>query len=146
MLNSEMTIDTRGYCCRRCEVAKLDVNGKHVWSRRFGYPGGGATGVGLDLDTKNNVFVTGRFTGQIDFGGGLLTSAGKRDVFVAKLSSKGTHLWSRRFGDKEDQYATGTAFAGGLFITGYFSGSVDFGLGSLVSAGGTDVFVAKLYP
>lgn len=127
-------------------VAKLDTNGNHVWSRRFGHPGGGATGVGLDVDLENNVFVTGRFLGQIDFGGGPLISAGKRDLFVAKLSPKGTHLWSRRFGDAEDQYATGTVFADGLVITGYFAGSLDFGLGPLVSAGGTDVFVAKLYP
>jgi hypothetical protein len=127
-------------------IAKFDPAGKHIWSRRFGYPGGFAAGAGLALDATSNVFLTGGFSGQIDFGGGLLTSAGKTDVFAVKLNAKGKHLWSRRFGDANDQKATGATFAGGLFITGQFTGSIDFGTGPLSTAGGNDVFVVKLYP
>src|SRR5438105_2138915 len=49
-------------------------------------------------DANGDFYVTGNFYGTLDFGGGPLTSAGGYDIFVAKFSSAGSHLWSKRFG------------------------------------------------
>ncbi|MBA3550210.1 MAG: hypothetical protein H0T76_27360 [Nannocystis sp.] len=38
-----------------------------------------------------------------NFGNGALVSAGKADVFLARLDPKGTTVWSQRFGDAEGQ-------------------------------------------
>lgn len=127
-------------------IAKLNGNGEHVWSRRYGSPGGTAEGTSVAVDGGGNVILTGAFTGQINFGGGMLPSAGGKDVFLVKLSKDGMHVWSRRYGDGDSQAATAIALAGSLFLTGYFGGAVDFGSGTLTSAGKKDVFVAKVFP
>ncbi len=67
-------------------VAKYDAAGAHLWSQRFGdtdLDGGGA----IAVDGAGDVLVTGRFRGRVDFGGGPLTSAGSRDIFVAKFAT-----------------------------------------------------------
>jgi hypothetical protein len=65
-------------------VAKFDGSGSHVWSRRYG-ASGPQRGRGAAVDGSGNVIVTGDFKTTVDFGGSLLTSAGDRDIFIAKF-------------------------------------------------------------
>ncbi|MDI1432639.1 hypothetical protein [Polyangium sorediatum] len=127
-------------------TAKLDTNGNHLWSKRFGDASGFQGGTGAALDSAGNVFLTGHFYSTTDFGGGPLTSAGNLDIYVAKLDANGNHLWSKRFGDAQRQSTTATATdsAGNVFLVGDFQGSVDFGGGPLTAIGLEDMFVAKL--
>jgi hypothetical protein len=123
-------------------VAKLDVNGDHLWSKRFGnalYQYGTTTAT----DGAGNVLLTGVFQGAVDFGGGPLTSAGDVDIYLAKLDANGNHLWSKRFGDPEYQSAItiATDSAGNVFLAGLVVGIVDFGGGPIENA---ENFVAKL--
>jgi hypothetical protein len=114
---------------------------------RFG-GAGNDEGRSVVFDAAGNVLITGSFEGSIDFGGGELKSAGGKDVFVAKLGPAGEHIFSKAFGDAADQVgssvAVGAGMLGSAVITGSFAGSINFGAGPLVSAGGKDVFVAKL--
>lgn len=128
-------------------VAKFDSAGAHLWSKRFG-DGNFQSANAVAVDASGNVIVTGSFSGTIDFGGGALTSAGNFDIFVAKFGSDGTHIWSKRFGDWDNQepYAVAVDAAGNVIITGYFESYVDFGGGPLECAGAPDIFVAKLGP
>jgi len=125
-------------------LAKFGSNGAYVWSKRFG-DASQQTVQGVAVDAFGNVFIAGYFEGTVDFGGGPLTSAGLRDIFVAKFASDGSHLWSNRFGDSNYQAANALAVdgAGNVIIAGVFMGSADFGGGALTSAGGWDVFMAK---
>lgn len=126
-------------------IAKIDGDGKHLWSHRAG-------GTGDDrawdaaTDAAGNVVIAGFFSNTIDFGGGPLVSTGSWDIFVVKLDSAGHHLWSKRFGDSGQQEAHTVAVdaAGNIVLGGMFWGAIDFGGGALTSAGGTDMFVAKL--
>jgi hypothetical protein len=128
-------------------VAKLDPSGAPVWSRRFG-DGAAQAGLSIVADSAANVFVTGYLNGAVDFGNGALTSAGNSDGFLVKLDADGTTLWSQIFGGTS--YDAGQSLAvdsnGNVVVTGYFSGTIDLGGGPLSSAGGTDVFLAKLDP
>ena len=126
-------------------VAKLDAAGSCLWNKRFG-EGSRVSGVAADL--AGNVILTGTFTGSVDFGGGVLTSAGLGDVFFVKLDPTGAHLWSRRFGDAGAQVAGSVAVddASSPVGVGAFTGSIDFGGGPLTSAGGDDIYVVKLNP
>jgi hypothetical protein len=126
-------------------LAKFDADGNHLWSNRFGDESW-EKAIGVAVDTLRNVFITGYFYDTIDFGGGVLTSAGEGDVFLAKFDANGNYIWSDRFGDAGYQYVEGIAvdLQGNVVITGFFyGGNIDFGGGTLVNAGGVDIFAAK---
>jgi hypothetical protein len=128
-------------------VAKLNASGNHLWSKHVA--GTGTTvGRSIAVDGSGNVVVTGLFDGSVDFGGGLLSATGlSRDVFVVKFDSSGNHVWSKRFGDLEDQVGqdVGVDGAGNVFLTGTFHNSIDFGGGTLTSGGSNPaLYVAKL--
>jgi hypothetical protein len=129
-------------------AAKLDTNGGFIWSKRFGDVAG-QTAVAVAVDSAGAVVFTGTLNGGADFGGGLLTSAGIGDVFVAKLDSAGNHVWSKRFGDAADQVGTGIAVnaAKDVIVTGYLSGgTLTFGGQNLVNQGGNDAFLVQFDP
>jgi hypothetical protein len=65
-------------------VAKLDATGIHVWSRGFGSVSAD-WGNSVSADDAGNALVTGGFLDTMDAGGGPLTSAGGRDIFVASF-------------------------------------------------------------
>ena len=127
-------------------IAKYDPAGTMAWFKILGGPGYDE-GLSLDVDGPGNVVVTGSFEGEVDFGGGVLSTPGADwDGFIAKYDPTGAHLWSRRFGDID--YDAGVAVkidnAGNAFLTGYFQGAVSFGGAELVSVGNdVDIFLAK---
>lgn len=128
-------------------VARLDYFGSPIWSKRFG-DGLSQAGTGIALDTDGNVLVAGDFSGSVDFGDGSIVAAGGVDVFVAKLSSSGSPIWTKRFGDAAEErvLSVATDASDNIILTGYFQGTLDFGDGPLVSQGGKDIFVVKLKP
>ena len=115
----------------------------HQWSHRFG-DSWEQNGYSAAIDASGNVYITGRLSGTTDFGGGPLTSLGY-DVFIAKFDANGKHIWSKRFGDGDNQVGLSIAVdgSGKVAITGEFSGTVDFGGGPFTYTGYTDAFVAK---
>jgi hypothetical protein len=129
-------------------IAKLNANGNHLWSKRFGGTGNDAA-LDVAVDPSGNAIVTGYFRSSVDFGGGNShTSAGSNDIFVARFSPGGACLWSGVFGDSDDQYARGVAAdaSSNAIITGFFEGNVDFGDGDIPSAGSYDIFIAEFGP
>src|SRR5262249_30873799 len=68
--------------------------------------------------------------------------------FLAKFDSSGKVLWAKRFGDAASQFdgAIAVDHADNILFTGFFAGAIDFGHGPLTSAGGVDMFAAKLDP
>lgn len=120
------------------------------WSQRFGgaeFQLGYSHRLDLAVDHDGDVFVAGDFKGALDLGGGRLESAGQGDLVVAKFDAAGSLLWSKRFGDKEDQIFSGIAVdpQGNVLLTGVFNGALDFGDGPL-TAGYLDMFLTKLDP
>src|SRR5207249_2825592 len=89
----------------------------------------------------------GQYRWARDFGGGPLTSVSSADIFVAKYTPTGAHLWSRRCGGAgaaNAAYGVAVDGSGNVFMTGYFKGTVSFGGATFTSSlGGLDVFVAK---
>jgi uncharacterized protein (AIM24 family) len=129
-------------------VAKFSVAGNHVWSRRFG-DASAQGGVGVAVDSLGRIAVVGPLGSSIDFGGGALTASGSSEMFVANFDSAGGHRWSRAYGGASGSaVAAGCAMgpAGEIHVAGSLVGTVDFGTGSLTSAGSADVFVMKIAP
>lgn len=128
-------------------VVKLDPNGAHVWSKRFGDTDDQAA-FALTVDHDDDVVVAGGFRGTMDFGTGPLTSAGVGDVYVAKLAAAdGAGIWSKRFGGataNEAAFGVAVDSTNAILLAGPIDGEADFGGGVLTSQGLGDVFVAKL--
>jgi hypothetical protein len=130
-------------------IAKWDAAGRPIWNKRIGDPDE-QIGFAIAADPTGNVLVTGRFEGDVDFGGGPI-HAGLREAFVAKYDAHGAHVFSRRFGDSSGVgVAEGRAVAadreGNVLVTGSFSVALETGSAKLVGAGDTDLFVLKLDP
>jgi len=123
-------------------IAKYSAAGALQWAHGFGSTGSDVA-TGAAVDSSGNLVITGYFQGTVDFGNGPVTAAGSNSLFVAKYSAAGNWMWFDQVGN-----AFGNAVAvdgsGNVVVTGYYSGTVNFGGGSLSSInGGTDIFVAK---
>jgi hypothetical protein len=127
-------------------VAKLDPNGAHLWSKRFGESTLDQEGASIAFDADGNVVLAGVIKATVDFGGGPLTSAGGFDGFAVKLDADGSHLWSKRFGDVANDAAAhiATDALGNVLLTGNFQGTIDLGGAPLTSGGDADVLITKL--
>ena len=126
-------------------LAKFDPNGQHLWSKRFGAD---ATqkGFAVAVDGSGNVFLTGLQDGNADYGGGLIVGWPYGQTFLAKFDPSGAPLWSKGFipGGQSVGTALAVDASGNVALTGWFVGTIDFGVGTLTSAGQDDIYVAKL--
>jgi hypothetical protein len=125
-------------------LAKLDTNGNHVWSKRFGdTEGNGQIGEklrALGADGAGNAILAGQMDGSVDFGGGPLASP--QGTFVAKIGPTGNHVWSKVYGTTNpDLTALTVTSQNGIVLSGFFTGTIDFGGGALSSANGYGVVV-----
>ncbi len=136
-------------------IAKYDPLGNYIWAKQLsGLNGSGAlNGFGVTLDTVGNIYICGKFSGEVDFDPGasnfILNSIGMGDVFVCKLTSMGNFIWAKQMGGTNDEsaYAIAVDNSGNSVITGYFSGTADFdpGIGNAVLSGTSNtVFICKL--
>ena len=131
-------------------ICKLDSNGDFLgaWSM------GGTSddyGYGIFVDSIGNIYTTGYFRFSSDFdpsAGGTfsITSVGDKDVFISKLDSSGNFVWATAFGGTSADVGLGIALysSGNVYTTGWFKGTVDFGVFNLVSNGIDDVYISKL--
>ena len=126
-------------------VLKLNSSGTFQWVNTYG----GTSfdfGRGIAVDSSGNIYITGYFYETVDFGAGNVTSAGGSDIFVLKLNSSATFQWVSTFGSTSIDVGEDITVdsSGNSYITGYFEGTVDFGGGSVTSAGAADIFILKL--
>jgi hypothetical protein len=127
-------------------LGRFDYLLTHISSTKFG-DASAQYAFDLVVDDSDNVIITGYFQGGVNFGGALLTSAGANDIYVAKFNSALVAQWSARYGDAAgSQFGQGVDAdaAGNVYLCGYFGGTVNFGGSNLTSAGGNDVYAAKL--
>lgn len=126
--------------------------GSRIWSYRYGDQEN-QYGRSIAVDSAGNVALTGEFRGTIDFGcGPLSTPAESTAAFVAKFSPSGVCQWSLTLGrNGASQYGRGVAIDayGDILLVGDFWASISFpgagpGCGILSSAGGAQIFLAKL--
>lgn len=129
-------------------IAKYDAAGAHVWSRNFGGANAFVQVKAAGVDGFGNLVVAGTFTGDIDFGGTLLTyTPFTTNMFVVRFDSDGNHVWSRKNtgGLIEITGITGDVF-GNTIVTGYHGAAFDFGGGAVTASGVYDIFIAKYGP
>jgi hypothetical protein len=127
-------------------VVKLDPLGAYLWDKRYG-DGANQFGARVATDLQNDVLVAGGFEGSIHLGGGTLAAVGAVDLFAAKLTSAGAHVYSKRFGAAgANPSILGLAASpgGDMFFAGQVDGAISFGGGLLPAGGGADAFAVRL--
>jgi hypothetical protein len=135
-------------------VTRINANGTYAWTRQLG---GVQRDVCFDMaiDSSGNVYITGYFRGAVNFGADfgitdIKTSAGISDVFITRINANGTYGWTRRLGGVFGDCGFGiTIYSTGIYITGYFQDTVDFGIdfGATdikTSAGYYDIFLTRI--
>ena len=129
-------------------VAKLNPDGKHLWSIRLG-GAGDETAESIAVDSAGNAIVSGVFSGMAPFGADSFTSVGEFDAFVVKLDVADGHvLWAKQA--KSSEHAAANAVAvdkqGAIAVAGHHRGTMDWGSGATQSVFADDIFVTKLDP
>ncbi len=127
-------------------VAKFDPSGTITRIWHIGTPGDDR-GRGVGVDAVGNVYVHGEFTGVLNYGGLLVTSAvGSRDVFVLKTGATGNPLWLKRAGSASTDTGGNLAVAanGDAFVAGSTLSNPAFDNLNLTGAGGSDLYLAKI--
>lgn len=130
-------------------LLKYNASGELHWVRQIAGPADEQMR-GIATDRNGNVAVVGEFTDTVDVSGEAMTAAsGQRDAFVARYTPRGALLWSQRFGGLGEDYARGVDIdeSGNLYVTGVFSGSVNFGDITLESSEKKEqLFILRLSP
>ncbi|MBW2737070.1 MAG: SBBP repeat-containing protein, partial [Deltaproteobacteria bacterium] len=113
----------------------------HTWSQRFGTIGLNK-GYAIVVDASDNITITGRFYGTVNFGGKDL-SATSDDLFLVSYTSTGAHRWSKSFnayGASLTVDTLGNVTLVGSFLSG--TGGVSFG-GEAFYSSFSDAYVAS---
>lgn len=123
-------------------IAKLSPAGDTIWAKSFAAV---SQGRGIATDSEGNVIVTGFFEGTIDLGGGPLLAQFGSDMFLAKFTATGDHIWSTSFASAADSTSLGVAVdsADAVLFTGTFHHSVDLGGGPIPGTTHESTFLGK---
>ena len=129
-------------------VTKLTPAGGHTWST---FVGGALTDEarGVAVDSSDAIYLVGdSLSAGWASGGYDTTHNGFDDVFVAKLSSAGGHVWSTYMGGNKWDNGYGIAVSGGgVYVTGYTQSTTSWvsgGFDTSYNGGLNDAFVARL--
>ncbi len=135
-------------------LSKFDSEGDLQWARTWDMHL--VLGNGVTIDGSGNIYTTGDFQGTVDFdpGPGVdeHTANGWFDIFLSKFNSSGDFQWARTLGGSDWESVYGIAIDGSsnAYITGEFTGTVDFNPGSVIdehtSNGSYDIFLIKIPP
>ncbi len=131
-------------------IAKYSSSGSFLWSKvmadavsPLGANNPFSSCLGVAVDSGDNVIVTGSFQKTAKFDPGStndnITSNGSYDIFVTKLASDGSYVWTKTYGGTGSDNAMDVAVVGGtnIVITGTFYDSVNFGGTTATDRGGS---------
>jgi hypothetical protein len=133
-------------------ISLFDAGGNFIYVRQFG----GSMGElirSLALNSTNEIFATGGFSGIVDFDPGTgtynMNAGGTDNTFILKLSSSGNFVWAKQLGSSIIRgNSISVDLTGNVYTAGEFTNTVDFDPGAaifnLTPVGPMDGFVIKL--
>jgi hypothetical protein len=125
----------------------FDPAGVEQWTRTFNTTGGivGPTIRDMVVDAAGNIYVIGSLRGSVTICGDTWSPAmsSQPDLFAYKLDAAGTCVWFDQWAATATIQAAATD-GEGLYLTGSFSGPLNFGNKQLSTDGDIDIFLAGL--
>ena len=135
-------------------ICKLDTGGHYIWARQIGGLGFDCECDGLCLGENNSLYLTGTFSGTVDFDSGPgfypLTTSAYSAAFLLKYTTSGQYVWSRKLdGLGNADQACGLTLACNvqqeIIVGGKFKGSLNWigASNSILSKGGYDAWFCR---
>ena len=131
-----------------CFLQKVDSSGSFEWAKSLS-GSGLAVPRKIRTDDSLNIYVAGRFGGQIDFDPGtgteFRTSNAYTDMFLLKLDSEGEFVWVRHIGSGNGGFLSSMAIDEdqNVLLGGSFSDTMDFDPGPGVYVLNTPTFTSN---
>jgi hypothetical protein len=134
-------------------LTRINSDGTYGWTKTIG-GGSDDRGRSVAVDGNANIYVTGLFSGTVDFDPGAgtdnHTSAASSDMFLTRFDDEGNYGWTKTMGGTG--YEVGLSVAadgsGNVYFTGTFEGTADFdpgaGTDNHTSVGDADIFLTKI--
>jgi len=137
-------------------LTKFSSTGAYLGTKTFDVSDGSSFSyvAAINVDSQNNVFLSGDFSGTVTFdgvGGTSTLTSTENTAYVTKFNANGTYGWTKINSNIGSYSYANTVVAdknGSIYVAGYFSGTVTFdGVGgtSTVTAtsGSTDGYLTK---
>jgi hypothetical protein len=125
-------------------VAKFTADGTLAWLHE-GYGSTSALIHEITADSAGNVWAAGMFKGELKLGDRSVANQGEHDLLLTYFDSQGNRRWTRTAGGPGIDYGLGIATdgQGNAYLTGSFTGKVEFDDVPAVSKGGADIMIVK---
>ncbi len=135
-------------------LCKLTQSGDFLWAKKLSGTGGGKPCNKIYVDANDTIYVSGFFSGVVDFDPGNdtfnLSSVGGKDIFFGKYDFNGNLVWAKSIGGNQDDEAISMAVdnKGAIYITGFSSGVLDVNPSQQVSnlflSSSRDIIIFKI--
>jgi hypothetical protein len=139
-------------------IQKLDSVGNFLWANAIGGDMDEYCNA-ITTDLAGNVYAAGNFGGPygtgntVDFNPGAdtfnLTSNGKSDGFILKLTPAGNFIWVKQFGGPGEEFCKSLAASnqGNVYVSGFFGDTIGFNSDTcncqISPVGGIDIYSLK---
>ncbi len=131
-------------------ILKLSSDGELIWVKQIGSEGYDS-GRSIALDLNENIYVTGHYTGTVDFDPGpdtfFLNNSG---IFVLKLDHNGNFIWAKNMSGGKG-FTRGESIStdqnNNVYVAGRLESTVDFDPGPEeynLTSNGVDSYILKL--
>lgn len=126
-------------------LAKYNSFGEALWVKDYGN-GFDEAGLSLETDSENNIYLTGRYMLDFNFGDTVIPGNTYSDILILKWDESGNEIWAKSIsGPRNDAGLSLCVISNDvLLITGYFRDSAIFDDGYVYGKGQNEVFFAKL--
>jgi hypothetical protein len=124
-------------------LAKYTSEGKLLWVRKISGKASWEKDRSIATDEYNNIYLTGYFKKTYNFDHIQLSPKGEYDGYITKLNKDGDYIWAKALGGYANDAGYAITYVNTkLFVTGFFSDTVNFGSGEMISKGNEDIFVS----
>lgn len=124
-------------------LVKYSPSGNVIWAKSYG-----STSLdraySIAVDQWGNIYLTGYYSGNITFGSTTLMGSGTTKMFLTKINSSGTVIWSQASNGEAEGHSIALDSHGNVYIGGFFaSTSITFGASTIFSNGANDAYLVK---